>query len=368
MLCDVFQSKIIIMLPVVQKKLQTLYQRYQVLEKKLLDNKIIANLDFYTEVRKEWKKIAPLAKLYAKWQKKAEEIKQWKTLLVKEDNDSKENIYLLLQDLNKELVSLEREILTLQKQNQTTNSAHTIIEIRGAAGGREAKMFAKELFDMYINFIREKKWKYELLSQVNTSDGGYSFVSFLIKSSQAFSLLCWEAGVHRVQRIPKTESMGRIHTSTATVAVLVEKTATDVPLAAKDLKFDTFRSSGAGGQHVNTTDSAVRVTHLPSGLVVSCQEGRSQHDNKDKALKLLRARLFKIYQEKREAANVSARNKQIGEGDRSEKIRTYNFPQNRVTDHRINLTIKNIEHIMSGKLQPLLTKLMVLNLKEYQQN
>lgn len=347
------------MLPSQKKYLAKVLARYQELIQQLAEKSVIANLNLYTKIKKEIKLIEDLALNFQMFCQIEVELTEWKGIVEKElilwDEGLKE-----ISRLEAELSTIETKIQNLQATKLEAKQKHTIIEIRGAVGGREANLFAGDLFNMYINFCKAKKWKYEIWELNKTEAGGYNLIIFLIKNATAYSSLKYEAGVHRVQRVPKTESMGRVHTSTATVAVLEEKNVEDFPIADQEIRVDTFRSSGAGGQHVNTTDSAVRVTHLPSGLSVSCQEGRSQHDNKDKALKVLRARLFQKKQTQLNQENVQSRNQQIGEGERSEKIRTYNFLQNRVTDHRINWSYKGIEQIVNGKLDILLTKLTVL--------
>lgn len=345
-----------------KQHLNKILTRYLKLSSDLTKEKVIADFDLYTQIKKEHKAIEKLALTFQHFLNKEKELTEWKEIAQKEvslKNEALTEIVRLEEDLKK----IYQKIENIQKKETAAEDNNTIIEIRGAVGGREANLFAGVLFTMYTNFCRNKKWKYEIWEFNKTEAGGYSLIILLIKNKNAYSLLKHEAGVHRVQRVPKTESMGRIHTSTATVAVLEEKTIDDFPIDNQEIKIETFRSSGAGGQHVNTTDSAVRVTHLPTGLSVSCQEGRSQHDNKDKALKVLRARLFHQKQQQLNKANVQSRNQQIGEGERSEKIRTYNFLQNRVTDHRINWSYKNIEHIINGKLDVLLSKLTILDSK-----
>lgn len=335
-------------------------KQYLDLVAKLSKKAVIADLNLYTKIKKESKTIEKIALTFQKFLQKEQELQEWKDLVNREITlkiEGKKEITLL----EKELINLYQKIQSISKDENKQKGNNTIIEIRGAVGGKEANLFAGDLFNMYTNFCELKKWKYEVWEANATEEGGYSLIILHIKNKDVYPLLKHEAGVHRVQRIPKTESSGRIHTSTATVAVLEEKTVEDFPIDNQEIRIDTFRSSGAGGQHVNTTDSAVRVTHLPTGLVVSCQEGRSQHDNKDKALKVLRSRLFQKKQSENTKKNVYSRNQQIGEGERSEKIRTYNFLQNRITDHRINWSYKNIDHVLGGKLDILLAKLRILD-------
>ena len=342
-------------------RLLEILSKYNKLDAKVKKSAVIADLDLYTQTKREIKKIEKISLLIDKWKKCQKHLEEWihinqeevnlKTLATKEINN-----------LKKEIINLENNIEKTEEQETLEKIKHnTIIEIRSAAGGREASIFAEELSNMYFNLCKRKKWKYEVWEKNFNEGEGLNLIIFYIKNKDAYPLLQHEGGVHRVQRIPKTETNGKTQTSAATVAILEEINEKDMPLNDKDLRIDTFRSSGAGGQHVNTTDSGVRVTHLPSGLSVACQEGRSQHDNKDKAKKLLRSRLSQIQEKTNNQKIISKRNQQIGEGDRSEKIRTYNFLQNRVTDHRINFSEKNINEIMNGKLDKILNQLMVLN-------
>ena len=342
-----------------KKHLTKILNNYLDLNRKVLEEKTINDLELYADLRKKIKTIEVLATTFRMYLTKEKELKEWK-IITKTSNNFDEG-FKEINRLEEELKVLYQQIQKIKKQSNKEDKNNTIVEIRGAAGGKEANLFAKNLFDMYTNFCKNKSWSYEIWETNKTEGGGYSLIIFLIKNKEAYSLLKYEAGVHRVQRIPKTESMGRVHTSTATVAILTEKIVDDFSINNQEIRIDTFRSSGAGGQHVNTTDSAVRITHLPTGIAVSCQEGRSQHDNKEKALNILKIRLFQQKQTNLEKERIGSRNKQIGEGERSEKIRTYNFLQNRVTDHRISWTYKNIEQIFNGKLGILLDKLTLLN-------
>ena len=235
---------------------------------------------------------------------------------------------------------------------------NVIVEIRGGAGGDEANIFAGDLYRMYSRYAERRRWKTEIMSVNESEAGGFREISFMISGQGAYSRLKYESGVHRVQRIPATESSGRIHTSTASVAVLPEVEAVDVKLNMNDCRFDVFRASGNGGQCVNTTDSAVRITHIPTGIVVSCQDEKSQHKNKDKAMKILRSRIYDVMEEQRHKEIADERKSQVGSGDRSERIRTYNFPQSRVTDHRINLTLYKLEQILDGNLDEIIDALV----------
>ncbi len=258
---------------------------------------------------------------------------------MQEYDESKENIELFTQEL---------KVLLLPKD--PNDDKNVIIEIRGGAGGEEAALFANSLYRMYTMYAEARGWKQEVLNANPTELGGFKEISFSILGDGAYSRLKYESGVHRVQRVPETESQGRIHTSTVTVAVLVEAEEVDFEINPADLQIDTFRSSGAGGQHINKTESAIRITHIPTGVIVECQDERSQHKNKDKAMKILRSRIYEAMQSEQEAKIASERRTQVGTGDRSERIRTYNYPQGRLTDHRIGLTLYRLEDVLNGNL------------------
>jgi peptide chain release factor 1 len=259
--------------------------------------------------------------------------------------------------LEKEKEEIEREIKRLLVPKDERDAKNVILEIRAGVGGEEAALFAADLLNMYQKYAEEKGWKFSILSAQKTGLGGYKEVIALIEGKDAYAKLKYESGVHRVQRVPKTEAGGRIHTSTATVAVLPEADETEVQINPEDLKIETFRASGAGGQYVNTTESAVRITHIPTGIVVSCQDERSQFQNKLKAMKILYARLKDYYERQKEEKIAQERREQVGTGERSEKIRTYNFPQNRVTDHRINYTSHRLQDILEGRLDEIISAL-----------
>ncbi len=273
------------------------------------------------------------------------------------DPDIREMAFEEATELETSMAGLERELKVLLLPKDPMDDKNIILEIRAGTGGDEAALFAADLFRMYSRFAESKGWKVELLSSNETGTGGYKEIIALVTGNKAYSQLKYEAGTHRVQRVPATESQGRIHTSAATVAIMPEAEDADVDIKPDDLRFDVFRSSGPGGQSVNTTDSAVRVTHIPTGIVVSCQDEKSQHKNKAKALTVLKSRLLQAEQERLHAEQAEARRAQVGSGDRSERIRTYNFPQSRVTDHRINLTLYKLDQVMEGDLQELVTAL-----------
>ena len=262
-----------------------------------------------------------------------------------------------LQRLEPEEAAADRQLRILLVPPDPLDAKNTIMEIRAGTGGDEASLFAADLYRMYARFAEHQNWKIEILDRNETEVGGFKEITFSVSGNEVFSSLKYESGVHRVQRIPSTESGGRIHTSACTVAVLPEAEETDVDIRSEDLRIDVFRSSGPGGQSVNTTDSAVRITHLPTGLVVSCQDEKSQHKNKAKALRVLKARLFELEESRRKEELAETRRSQVGSGDRSERIRTYNFPQNRLTDHRINLTLYRLDAIIAGALDEVVSAL-----------
>ncbi len=341
------------------EQLQLIEERYEEVNRRLSDPQVVSDQKCYTDLMRELKRLTPIVEKYREWQ--AAEA-QWKDAeeLIKESDDA--DMLALAEDEFKsgkataEACLEELKILLLPRDEN--DDKNVIIEIRGGAGGEEAMLFAATLFRMYTMHAESKGFKYEVLNLNDTELGGIKEIAFSITGEGAFSRYKFESGVHRVQRVPETESGGRIHTSTATVAVLPEMEEVDFEINPTDLQIDTFRSSGAGGQHVNKTESAIRITHLPTGLVVECQDERSQHKNKERALKILRSRLAEIEREKQEAAVASERKSQVGTGDRSERIRTYNYPQGRVTDHRIGLTLYKLEQVLNGDLDEIIDALI----------
>ena len=265
---------------------------------------------------------------------------------------------LELSELEEKKPRLEEKLHLELIPKDPNDNKNVIVEIRGAAGGDEGNIFAGDLYRMYVKYAESQGWKIEVLEAQDSEAGGYSLISFMIKGEGVYSKLKFESGSHRVQRVPKTETQGRVHTSTATVLVMPEAEEVDFELNPSDLRIDTYRASGAGGQHINKTDSAVRITHIPTGVVTTSQDGRSQHDNRDKAMRAMRTKLYEMKLREQEEAIGSERRSKIGTGDRSEKIRTYNYPQNRVTDHRIGLTIQQLDRIMEGKLDDIIEALM----------
>ena len=340
------------------ERLIAIKKRYLEIELILQKEETINDFELYKKLSKEQSSIRDAKEKYEEYLKEEQNKEDLKKLRNDKDEEiaqmAKEEYPISIEKLEK--IQQELEIILAPKD--PNDEKNVIIEIRGAAGGDEANIFAGDLYRMYSKYADSVGWKIEPISSIHAPMGGYSFVSFFVKGEKVFSRLKFESGAHRVQRVPKTESGGRLHTSTATVVVMPEADEVDVEIRMEDLKIDTFRSSGAGGQHVNTTDSAVRVTHLPTGIVSECQDGRSQHENKRQALITLRTRILdKMIQDEDEKRSKEKKNK-VGSGDRSEKIRTYNYPQNRVSDHRINLTLKNLENIMQGDLEELIEALI----------
>ena len=336
-------------------KLQVLEDKYIDLTEKISDMEIINDQKVWQKYMKEHADLEPIVNKYREYKSVLNDLSESKAILEEEsDEELRELAKMEISELECQVEPLEAELKILLLPKDPNDEKNVIVEIRGGAGGDEAALFAGNLFRMYSRYAERRRWKMELLSASDTGVGGYKEVSFLIKGKGAYSRLKYESGVHRVQRIPATESGGRIHTSTATVAVLPEVEDVEVEINPNDLRIDVFRASGNGGQCVNTTDSAVRLTHYPTGIVVYSQTEKSQIQNKDKAFAILRAKLYEMECQKAHDAEADARRSQIGTGDRSEKIRTYNFPQGRVTDHRINLTLYKLDKIMDGDIQEII--------------
>jgi peptide chain release factor 1 len=338
-------------------KLESIEARYLELEKALSDPATIANHKEYQKLAKEHADLTPLVQTWRKHKKLSARLADNRELLDDSDPEMRQLAREDSNELQSQLGELEEELKQLLTPQDPNDEKNVILEIRAGTGGDEAALFAADLFRMYTRHAELMNWKVDVLSRHATGIGGFKEVIFSISGYRAYSRLKYESGVHRVQRVPTTEAQGRIHTSTVTVAVLPEAEEVEVDIEPGDLRVDVFRSSGPGGQSVNTTDSAVRITHLPSGLVVTCQDEKSQHKNKAKALKVLRARLLNAMQQEQREKTAENRKSQVGSGDRSERIRTYNFPQNRVTDHRINLTLYKLEEILQGNIHSIVDSL-----------
>lgn len=347
-------------------KLESLVERYQEVERLISNPDIMKDMKRYKELMQEHSQLRDTVDEYQKYKQLNQEIEDAKSLLENEsDPDMKEMAKEELAGLEEQQEQMEQTLKTLLIPKDPLDGKDIIMEIRAGTGGEEAALFAADLYRMYSRFAEGHNWKIEVMDSNETGIGGFKEIVFSISGKNVYENLRYESGVHRVQRIPSTESGGRIHTSAVTVAVLPEAEETDIEINQEDLKIDVFRSSGPGGQSVNTTDSAVRVTHLPTNTVVTCQDEKSQHKNKAKALRVLRSRLYEVEEQRNRAERAEARKSQIGSGDRSERIRTYNFPQNRVTDHRINLTLHKLDYIMQGDLSEIIEKLKYSARQEY---
>ena len=339
-------------------KLEALEERFLVVNEKLSDPDIVSDQEEFRKYCKENSDLTPIIDKYREYKTAKETIGECKEILGSGDKELEELAKMELAEAEETLESVTGELKILLLPKDPNDDKNVIIEIRGGTGGEEAALFAADLFRMYTMYAENRMWKTEILSSNPTDIGGYKEVTFSVSGQGAYSRFKFESGVHRVQRVPETESQGRIQTSAATVAVLPEVEEVEVDINQNDLRIDVFRAGGPGGQCVNTTDSAVRITHLPTGIVVSCQDEKSQFKNKDKAMKILRSRIFEAMEAKRHSEIADARKSQIGSGDRSERIRTYNFPQSRITDHRINLTLYKLEQVLNGSLDELIDALI----------
>lgn len=345
-----------------EKKLKTLVHRYKELGGLMSDPDVISDQNRFRELGKEYAELEPVVQCFTRWQQTVEAIANAKEMLQEDDKDMVELAKAELDELAPQLPELEDELQILLLPKDPNDERNVFLEVRAGTGGDEAAIFSGDLFRMYSRYAEQKKWRVEVVSANEGEHGGYKEIIARIEGQGVYSQLKFESGAHRVQRVPATESQGRIHTSACTVAILPEIDEVDgYDINSNDLRIDTFRASGAGGQHVNKTDSAIRITHIPTGVVVECQDERSQHKNKARAMSLLQSRLLAAEQEKQAREQAQARKSLVGSGDRSERIRTYNFPQGRVTDHRINLTLYKLDEVIEGSLddvvQPLVREL-----------
>ena len=342
------------------KKLEDCKKRFDELSARVMDPDLVKDVEKYKDVMREHGHLSELMELYGEYKKMLDAIESDTELITNEDDhDLKEMAREELKSLEEQKPLLEEKIKLKLIPPDPLDEKNIIVEIRNGVGGDEASLFVADLYEMYARFAEMKGWKYEIMNSTPTEVGGYKEISFSLSGKFVYGTLRWEGGVHRVQRVPATEAQGRIHTSTVTVAVLPEASETDIVIKPEDVRIDVMRAGGPGGQCVNTTDSAVRLTHIPTGLVVIQQDEKSQIKNKAKAFRVLRARLFDLEESKKRAERDAARKSMVGSGDRSERIRTYNFPQNRVTDHRINLTLYKLDQFMLGYMDEMLDALNV---------
>lgn len=340
-------------------KLESLKERYEELEALLGDVSVISDQDKFRAYSKEYSQLEEVVKCFNRWTQLNQNIEEAEILL--DDPEMKEMAEMEIEESKAEIEEVEQQLQILLLPKDPNDEYNCYLEIRAGTGGDEAGIFAGDLFRMYSRYAESKRWRMEVLSESESEQGGFKEIIVLVSGEGVYGQLKFESGGHRVQRVPKTESQGRIHTSACTVAVMPELPESEMPeINPADLRIDTYRSSGAGGQHVNTTDSAVRITHIPTGIVVECQDERSQHKNKAKAMSVLASRIVQAEQERQAAEQTDMRRNLLGSGDRSDKIRTYNYPQGRVTDHRINLTIYRLDEVMNGKIdeliQPIITE------------
>lgn len=340
-------------------KLELLVEKFEELEKKIIDPEIMKDMNVWQKLAKEHGDMKPIVEKYREYSKHKKELEENKEMLKESlDDEMKELVKEEISELEDSIEKEEQDLKILLLPKDPNDEKNVFMEVRAGTGGDEAGLFAEDLLRMYRMFADKQRWKTEIMSISEQGVGGIKEVVFLVKGHGAYSKLKYESGVHRVQRVPATESSGRIHTSAATVAVLPEVEDVDVVINQNDLRIDVYRASGNGGQCVNTTDSAVRITHIPTGVVVTCQDEKSQLKNKDKAMKILKSRLYEKYQEEQNKDIADARKSQIGSGDRSERIRTYNFPQGRVTDHRINMTIYQLDSFLNGYISEMIDALI----------
>ncbi len=339
-------------------KLETLEGKFMELEHELAEPDVFNDQERYRKLTKAHADLKPVVNIFRQYKALRQNLADNRELASDPDPDIREMAAEDIKTLEEKLPQLEHELKVLLLPTDPLDEKNILLEIRAGTGGEEAALFAADLFRMYCRYAEKMRWKVEIMSQSDSDTGGYKEIIALITGEKVYSRLKFESGTHRVQRVPATESQGRIHTSAATVAVMPEAAEVDIDIKPEDLRFDVFRSSGPGGQSVNTTDSAVRVTHIPTGIVVTCQDEKSQHKNKAKALKVLYSRLLQAEQDRQNAAQADVRRSMVGSGDRSERIRTYNFPQGRITDHRVNLTLYNLGRAMEGEIEELVDALV----------
>ncbi len=339
-------------------RLETMLSRYDEINNLLSQPEIATDIKKMTELNKELRSLEETVNVYKKFKETNESIEECKEMMSDTDADIVEMAKIELEELEPLKGQLEEQLTILLLPKDPNDEKNVIVEIRGAAGGDEANIFAGDLYRMYLKYAETMGWKVETVNTQYGAQGGFSQVEFMVSGDRIYSYMKFESGSHRVQRVPVTESNGRIQTSTATVIVRPEIEEVDIDIHPNDIRVDTFCSSGPGGQSVNTTKSAVRLTHIPTGIVASCQDGKSQHENKDSAMKILCARIYDTIMEEKMAAEDAERKALVGRGDRSEKIRTYNYPQNRVTDHRIGFTIQQLDRVIEGKLDPVIEALI----------
>ena len=339
-------------------RLVSMENRYEELGHMLMDPDIGTDIKKMTDVTKEQASLQAAYDLFQEYKEVKDGIDGAKELMKENDPEIKEMAKMELDELEERMPDIIKKLELELIPKDPKDNKNVIMEIRGAAGGDEGNIFAGDLYRMYVKYAESQGWKVEVMEAEESEAGGFSLISFNVIGDGVYGKLKYESGSHRVQRVPKTETQGRVHTSTATVLVMPEMEEVDVQINKSDLRIDTYRASGAGGQHINKTDSAVRITHLPTGIVATSQDGRSQHDNRDKAMKALVARVYDYFQSQQTEAIDSERKSKVGTGDRAEKIRTYNYPQNRVTDHRIGLTIQQLDRIIEGKLDDIITALI----------
>ncbi len=342
------------------EKLQLIEERYEEINRRLMDPNVVSDQNAYRDLMKEYKNLTPIVEKFRAYKKAAGDLEEARSLLDGGglDHDFKELLEEEYASAKASMETLAEEIKILLLPRDPNDDKNVILEIRGGAGGEEAALFVNSLYRMYTMYAEARGWKTEVVYANPTELGGYKEISFSISGDGAYSRLKYESGVHRVQRVPETETQGRIHTSTVTVAVLPEAEEVEFEINPTDLQIDTFRSSGAGGQHINKTESAIRITHIPTGVVVECQDERSQIKNKEKAMKVLRSRLYDAKVREQNAAIAAERKSQVGTGDRSERIRTYNYPQGRVTDHRIGLSLYSLDAFLNGDLDEMIDALI----------